>query len=101
MTVPLVGLSTKLSQGPEHKYMIICEFCRRYEPDGKCGLGLTIPKRMGCREFDPGVERFCSNPGDFVNLRQIVEMANYFGLKGMELKKVKLMTTRDEPFQSP
>ena len=80
--------------------MIICEFCKRYEPDGKCGLGLTIPKRMGCREFDPGVERFCSNPSDFVSPRQIVEMATYFGIKGMELKKVKLMTAREESSRS-
>lgn len=76
--------------------MIICEFCMRYEPNGKCGLGLTIPKRMGCREFDPGVERFCADPSDFVSSRQLVEMATYFGIKGMELKKIKLMITREE-----
>jgi len=80
--------------------MIICEFCTRYEPDGKCGVGLTIPKRMGCREFDPGVEKFCSNPSDFVSPRQIIEMATYFGIKGMELKKVKLMTAREESERS-
>jgi hypothetical protein len=76
--------------------MIICEFCLRYEPGGKCGLGLTIPKRMGCHEFDPGVEKFCADPSDFVSSRQIVEMATYFGIKGMELKKVKAMTAREE-----
>lgn len=76
--------------------MIICEFCTRYRPDGECELGLSIPKRMGCREFDPGVERFCADPSDFVSPRQIVEMASYFGIKGMELKKVKLMTAREE-----
>ena len=81
--------------------MIICEFCRRYEPDGKCGLGLNIPKRMGCREFDPGVEKFCSKPNDFVSPRQIVEMATYFGIKGMELKKIKFMIAREESIRLP
>lgn len=76
--------------------MIVCEFCTQYGQDGKCGLGLNIPKGMGCREFDPGMEGFCSNPKDFVNPRQIVEMAKFFGIKGMELKKVKLMATREE-----
>ncbi|HEY0405867.1 MAG TPA: hypothetical protein VGC89_09065 [Pyrinomonadaceae bacterium] len=80
--------------------MTICEFCMRREPDGKCRLGLAVPKRMGCREFEPGVERFCSNPSDFVSSRQIVEMATYFGIKGMELKKVKLMTAREASNQS-
>jgi len=46
---------------------------------------------MGCREFDPGLENFCSNPSDFVSSRQVVEMAIYFGIKGVELKKIKLM----------
>jgi hypothetical protein len=76
--------------------MIVCEFCRQYEPGGKCGLGLNIPKGMSCREFDPGIERFCSDPKDFVSARQIIEMATYFGIKGMELKKIKLMTAREE-----
>ena len=76
--------------------MIVCEFCRQYEPGGKCGLGLNIPKGMSCREFDPGIERFCSDPKDFVSSRQIIEMATYFGIKGMELKKIKLMTAREE-----
>lgn len=76
--------------------MIVCEFCTRYEPDGKCRLGLNIPKSMGCREFDPGMEKFCSNPKDFVSPRQIIEMATHFGIKGAELKKIKLMTAREE-----
>jgi hypothetical protein len=74
--------------------MIVCEFCMRYKSDGSCGLGLNIPKRMGCREFDPGMEKFCSNPKDFVSPRQIIEMATRFGMKGMELKKIKLMAMR-------
>ena len=76
--------------------MIVCDFCTRYEPDGKCELGLTIPKGMGCREFDPGMEKFCSDPKDFVSPRQIIEMATFFGIKGVELKKIKLMTVRAE-----
>lgn len=76
--------------------MIVCELCMQYESNGTCGLGLKIPKGMGCAKFEPGIERFCSNPKDFVNSQQIVDMATYFGLKGRELKKVKLMTTREE-----
>jgi hypothetical protein len=71
----------------------------RYEPDGKCGLGLKIPKGMGCREFDPGIEKFCADPKDFVSPRQIIEMATFFGFKGIELKKVKLMAARQESDQ--
>jgi hypothetical protein len=59
-------------------------------------LGLKIPKAMSCREFGPGIEKFCSDPGDFVNPNQIIQMATYFGMKGTELKKVKLMATRAE-----
>jgi hypothetical protein len=50
---------------------------------------------MGCREFEPGMEKFCSNPKDFVSPRQIVEMATHFGIKGLELKKIKLMAARE------
>ena len=70
--------------------MIICEFCL-HRQDGKCTLGLNIPKGMSCREFGPGMERFCSDPKDFVNPNQIVQMATFFGFKKTELKKVKLM----------
>ena len=44
---------------------------------------------MRCREFHPGIEKFCANPTDFVSPHQIVEMARFFGLNGTELKKVK------------
>jgi hypothetical protein len=76
--------------------MTVCEFCTQCRQDGKCGLGLKIPTGMGCREFDPGIERFCADPKDFVSPRQIIEMATFFGIKGMELKKVKLMAAREE-----
>jgi hypothetical protein len=80
--------------------MIVCDFCMRYEPDDrKCGLGLKIPNGLRCREFDPGIERFCADPKDFVSPRQIIEMAAYFGIKGMELKKIKLMTAKEESAQ--
>ena len=76
--------------------MIICEFCTERKVDGNCGLGLKIPMGMGCREFAPGMERFCADPKDFVSPRQIIEMAAFFGLKGVELKKVKRMVVAGE-----
>jgi len=76
--------------------MIICESCVNYERAGECRLGLKIPKSMSCRDFAPGMDKFCSNPTDFVSANQIVQMATYFGMKGTELKKVKLMAIREE-----
>jgi len=49
---------------------------------------------MGCREFDPGIDKFCSNPNDFVSPNQIIQMATFFGIKGTELKKVKAIADR-------
>jgi hypothetical protein len=80
--------------------LIVCDFCRHYRPDGQCYLGLKIPKAMGCREFDPSLERFCSDPKDFVSPAQIVQMATFFGFKGGELKKVNLMAARAESARS-
>lgn len=68
----------------------------QFQQDGSCRLGLKIPKGMACREFGPTLEKFCSDPKDFVDPRQIVQMATFFGLKGMELKKVKLMANQEE-----
>jgi hypothetical protein len=51
---------------------------------------------MGCREFDPGIEKFCSKPDDFVNSGQVIQMATYFGIKGKELNKVKQMAAQEE-----
>src|ERR1044071_4352662 len=76
--------------------MIVCDFCKQYQEGGKCGFGLRIPKHMSCREYDPGLESFCSDAKDFVNASQLIQMAAYFGIKGMELKKVKLMAEREE-----
>lgn len=64
--------------------------------DGKCALGLNIPKAMSCREFAPSLEKFCSNPSDFVSPRQIVQMATHFGMKRTELKKVEIMATKED-----
>ena len=75
--------------------MIVCEFCVNYDQDGRCRVGLTIPKGMGCRDFDPTMEKFCSNPKDFVDPSQLVQMATFFGMKGVELKKVKVMAARE------
>ena len=74
--------------------MIICEFCLLRLPDGLCGVGLTIPKTMKCRQFAPGIDRFCAKPTDFVSPNQIVEMARFFGLERTELKKVKVIAER-------
>jgi hypothetical protein len=74
----------------------VCDFCTQYQRDGSCRLGLKIPKAMGCREFEPSLERFCSDPKDFVGPAQIAQMATFFGMKGSELKKVNLMAAREE-----
>jgi hypothetical protein len=64
--------------------------------DGSCKLGLNIPKGMTCREFAPGMDRFFSDPKDFVNPNQIIQMATFFGFQKTELKKVKQMAVREE-----
>lgn len=80
--------------------MIVCEFCLQYQEDGKCAFGLNIPKQMSCREFDPGIGKFCSNPSDFVSTNQIIQMSVFFGIKGTELKKIKLIAKREEKIRS-
>ena len=74
--------------------MIICDFCVLRSPEGACRIGLNIPKTMKCREFAPGIERFCAKPTDFVSPNQITDMARFFGLKKTELKKVKIIAER-------
>ena len=80
--------------------MIVCEFCLQYVRASECKLGLKIPKGMSCREFDPGMDKFCANPKDFVSPSQIIQMAQYFGFKGTELKKVKVMAATEENVRS-
>ncbi len=50
---------------------------------------------MSCRDFEPSVERFCSNPADFVSEAQFVQMASYFEIKGAELAKIKTVASRE------
>jgi len=76
--------------------MKICEFCLQFRDDGTCSYGLRLPSQMHCRQFDPGIEKFCSNPADFTNAAQIIQMATFFGIKGAELKKVKNMAPQQE-----
>lgn len=76
--------------------MIVCDFCLQFGPDGQCRLGLNIPKRMACRQFETGMEKFCSNRDDFVSPNQIIRMATFFGFKNTELKKIKLMAASAE-----
>ena len=80
--------------------MIVCEFCLQYLRESECKLGLKIPKGMSCREFDPGMDKFCADPKDFVSPNQIIQMAQYFGFKGTELKKVKVMAAAEENIRS-
>jgi hypothetical protein len=75
--------------------MTVCEFCDHYQK-GECRLGLNLPKKMACVEFLPGIDRFCSDPKDFVNTSQITEMAQFFGFQKTELKKIRMMATREE-----
>jgi len=76
--------------------MIVCEFCLNQTQGGACRLGLDIPKGLSCREFAPGIEKFCAEPKDFVNQNQIVQMATFFGFQRTELKKIKLMAARED-----
>jgi hypothetical protein len=73
--------------------MIICDFCVHLS-NGSCRIGLNLPKTMRCREFAPGMEKFCADPADFVSPNQIVEMAKFFGIDKAELKKVKIIAER-------
>jgi hypothetical protein len=59
---------------------------------------------MKCREFSPGIAKFCAQPRDFVSVNQIVEMAKFFGIQRTELKKVQMMAERratDESWKMP
>ncbi|HYL98874.1 MAG TPA: hypothetical protein VEZ90_07955 [Blastocatellia bacterium] len=51
---------------------------------------------MSCRHFEPGIEKFCSDPTDFVSAGQILQMATFFGLKGTEMRKVKQIAKTEE-----
>jgi hypothetical protein len=51
---------------------------------------------MSCREFLPGMAQFFADPRDFVGTSQIIQMAKFFGFQKTELKKIKLMATKEE-----
>jgi hypothetical protein len=51
---------------------------------------------MRCRDFQPGLDCFCSDRADFIGWKQIEEMALFFGLAGTELKKVRIMAGKEE-----
>ena len=74
--------------------MIICDFCLLRSQEGKCHVGFNIPKTMKCREFTPGMEKFCAKPTDFVSPNQIIDMARFFGLEKGELKKVRIIAEK-------
>ena len=76
--------------------MIVCEFCLQHTLVGTCKLGLNIPKGLACREFAPGIEKFCADPKDFIGQNQIVQMASFFGFQKTELKKIKVMALHEE-----
>lgn len=76
--------------------MILCEFCRLQQSNGSCGLGLKPPKKMRCRDFAPGFDRFFGNRADFKGRKQIKQMAVFFGLAGTELEKVLSMADQEE-----
>jgi hypothetical protein len=76
--------------------MIVCEFCLHHTELGACRVGLDIPKGLSCREFAPGIEKFCADPKDFVNQSQIIQMATYFGFQRTELKKIRRMAAGEE-----
>lgn len=80
--------------------MIVCEFCLNFTSQGGCLVGLKIPKAMSCREFGPGIEKFCADPKDFVSPNQIVQMATFFGFRKTELRKVKSMAELEESSRS-
>jgi len=71
--------------------MTLCEFCVLQQSDGRCSNGHTIPKKMRCVDFSPGIERFCATPGDYMGQEQLKQMALFFGLAGKELKRVLAM----------
>ncbi len=71
--------------------MTLCEFCVLQQPDNTCSRGHSIPKKMRCVDFTPGIERFCSTQTDYTGREQLNQMALYFGLAGKELKRVLAM----------
>jgi hypothetical protein len=68
--------------------MTLCEFCMLQQAGGGCAKGHSVPKKMRCPDFSPGIERFCATPADYTGREQLRQMALYFGLAGKELQRV-------------
>jgi hypothetical protein len=68
--------------------MTLCEFCTLRVSENQCSKGHETPKKLRCKDFAPGIEKFCSKPSDYVGRDQLKQMATYFGLAGNELKLV-------------
>ena len=71
--------------------MTLCELCTLQAADKSCMNGLSLPTKMRCSDFTPGIERFCATPADYARKDQVYQMALFFGLKGKELKRVQTM----------
>ncbi len=76
--------------------MTLCEFCILQQSDGRCSDGLSIPKKMRCVSFTPGIEKFCATPADYAGQEQLKQMAQFFGLAGKELNRVLSLTDADK-----
>lgn len=72
--------------------MTLCEFCVLQQSNASCANGHTIPQKMRCVDFTPGIEKFCATPADYAGAEQLKQMAMFFGLAGKELKRVLLLT---------
>lgn len=72
--------------------MTLCEFCIHQESNNRCAHDLSIPKKMRCVDFAPGIEKFCATPADYSGYEQLKQMAIFFGLAGKELKRVLSLT---------
>jgi hypothetical protein len=51
---------------------------------------------MSCRDFKPGIEKFCADPKDFVSENQIVQMSTFFGFQRNRIeRKIKAMAATE------
>ena len=73
----------------------VCDFCVQLSAGRQLPARPDIPKTMGCHAFEPSLERFCSDPKDFVGPAQIIQMATFFGMKGVS-EEVTRMAAREE-----
>jgi len=76
--------------------MILCELCQLQRENGGCQLSYKPPKKMRCRDFQPGFDRFFGDRADFTGRKQLEQMALFLGLVHTELEKVRSMADREE-----